>query len=563
MRRLYVMTFSAVILLLGGEAPQPGSGGGLNKKLNELSRIGVSHRFLDENTIELRDTLAGWTRVKTLKEPDEAAIRNWASTRGIPVIDIDPTLVDTSKWTGWYNYWTNVPVANDLRIPTQVRDFDGNGFPEVYGNFGGVGFPQTRCYEVHPDGSSALRRIYPSTTGYSTHIVDIDRNGLMEVAFSFGQLTYVYEQAMPLSLPTQLKFAFNPYDGLARYVSIEHMVDMDGDSVVDFVHRGADTTVSQYYLMYVSEYNSSIQNFEKTWSIEPPIPPTGFDFMDGYDVGDYDGDGRMEIISSSLRGKIRVVENTVDNLYAVTFEDSLPLVNMYYQSSGDVDRDGSREFFIGATMGSGNWTVMYEADSDNHYTPRIILNLLSGGSLDDPPYFTTDVNGDGRLELMILSGGNLYIFGSNADDSYYLWYLKRGLLSVSMNVHDMNGDGIKDLLVTSIRNSSWVSDIYTGSPLVSVGPEPPNLPDRPELQQNYPNPFNPSTNIVYKINTRTFVSLKAYDVLGREVAMLVNQTVEAGTHTVQCDAAGLPSGVYFYRLETSSSSIIKKMLLIR
>jgi hypothetical protein len=341
------------------------------------------------------------------------------------------------------------------------------------------------------------------------------------------------------------------------------MADMDGDSVMDFVHRGADTSVSQYYLMYVSEDNSSIPNFEKTWFIEPPIPPTGFDFMDGYDVGDYDSDSRMEIISSSLRGKTRIVENTGDNAYAVTFQDSLPLVNMYYQTSGDIDRDGKREFFVAATMGSGNWTVMYETDSNNHYTPRIILHLLSGGSLDDPPYFTTDVNGDGRLELMILSGGNLYIFRSNADDSYYLWYLRKGLASFSMNVHDMNGDGINDILVTSIRNSSWVSDIYNGSPLVSVGPEPPGLPERPELLQNYPNPFNPSTKIVYRIERREFVSLRVYDVLGREVATLDNQTMEAGTHALQWDAAGLPSGVYFYRLETSTSSITKKMLLLK
>ncbi len=559
MRRLYVMTFSAVILLLGGEAPQPGSGGGLNKKLNELSRIGVSHRFLDENTIELRDTLAGWTRVKTLKEPDEAAIRNWASTRGIPVIDIDPTLVDTSKWTGWYNYWTNVPVANDLRIPTQVRDFDGNGFPEVYGNFGGVGFPQTRCYEVHPDGSSALRRIYPSTTGYSTHIVDIDRNGLMEVAFSFGQLTYVYEQAMPLSLPTQLKFAFNPYDGLARYVSIEHMVDMDGDSVLDFVHRGADTTISQYYLIYVSEYNHSITNFQKKWFVETPTT----DFFDGFDVGDYDEDGNMEFLASSLWGKLFVVENGGDNTYAVTFQDSLPLVNMYYQSSGDVDRDGSREFFIGATMGSGNWTTMYEANGDNLYTPRIVLHLLSGGSLDDPPYFTEDVDGDGVVELVILSGGYLYIFKSDANDSYYLWYLRKGLSGFSMNVHDMNGDGIKDILVTSIRNSSWVSDIYTGSPLVSVGPEPPSLPDRPELQQNYPNPFNPSTVISYEIPVDVHVTLKVYDVLGREVTTLVNGVVEAGYHQTILNANNLASGLYFYRLQAGAYTSVKKLMLMK
>jgi hypothetical protein len=236
---------------------------------------------------------------------------------------------------------------------------------------------------------------------------------------------------------------------------------------------------------------------------------------------------------------------------------------MYYQTFGDVDGDGKREFFVGATMGSGNWTVMYETDGDNHYTPRVVLHLLSGGSLDDPTYFTEDINGDGRPELMILSGGNLYIFRSNADDSYYLWYLRRGLASFSMNVHDMNGDGIKDILVTNIRNSSWVSDIYTGSPLVSVGPEPPGLPEQVELLQNYPNPFNPSTRIGYRLHGREFVQLKVFDVLGREVATLVNETKGPGSHEATWNAASVASGVYLYRLQTATTSISKKMLLVR
>ncbi len=564
MHKLSVATCVAGAILFLGQTPQNTLHNVLNQKLDELSRIGITHRFLDENTIELRDTLAGWTRVKTLKEPDEAAIRGWASTRGIPVIDIDPTLVDTSEWTGWYNYWTYVFVSNgDRRVPTQAFDFDSNGFPEVYGAFGGVGFPaESRVFEVYPDGSSAQRHIYP-VAGLSTQVLDVDGNGLPDLVFNTGQFVRVYEQPSSGSLPTQLKCVFNKYNGLAGYLSIEPMADMDGDSVMDFVHRGADTTVSQYYLMYVSEYNSSIQNFEKTWSIEPPIPPTGFDFMDGYDMGDYDGDGRMEIISSSLRGKIRVVENTGNNAYAVTFEDSLPLVNMYYQSSGDIDNDGKREFFVGATMGSGNWTVMYEADSNNHFSPRILLHLLSGGSLDDPTYFCRDVNGDGQLELVILSGGWLYVFKSDANDSYYLWYLRQGPSSFTVNFHDMDGDGIQDILWSSIRESRWATDIFKGSPLVSVGPEAPGLPERAELLQNYPNPFNPNTRIVYRVRSRESVSLKVYDMLGREVQTLVNEAKTPGEYQVTWDARGFASGIYIYRMQTTAASISKKMLLVR
>jgi len=83
------------------------------------------------------------------------------------------------------------------------------------------------------------------------------------------------------------------------------------------------------------------------------------------------------------------------------------------------------------------------------------------------------------------------------------------------------------------------------------------------LHQNYPNPFNPSTTIRFSLPQRSHVTLKVFDVLGREVARLVNEKKDAGEHRVVWDATGLPSGVYFYRLTTPTFSQTKKMEVIR
>jgi len=83
------------------------------------------------------------------------------------------------------------------------------------------------------------------------------------------------------------------------------------------------------------------------------------------------------------------------------------------------------------------------------------------------------------------------------------------------------------------------------------------------LDQNYPNPFNPSTTICYQLPTQSHVALKIFDVLGREVATLVNEVKQAGTYAVQWDASGLASGVYFYRLEAGNFTSVKKLLLLR
>ena len=79
----------------------------------------------------------------------------------------------------------------------------------------------------------------------------------------------------------------------------------------------------------------------------------------------------------------------------------------------------------------------------------------------------------------------------------------------------------------------------------------------------YPNPFNPSTVLSYKLSAPVFISLKIYDILGREVAKLINEFQSSGRHTVSWNASTRPSGVYFYRLEYGGKAKVGKMLLAR
>jgi hypothetical protein len=84
-----------------------------------------------------------------------------------------------------------------------------------------------------------------------------------------------------------------------------------------------------------------------------------------------------------------------------------------------------------------------------------------------------------------------------------------------------------------------------------------------QLRQNYPNPFNPSTTIGFRILVSGFTTLNVYDVLGREVAALVNERKMAGDHVVEWRTGGLPSGVYYYRLVAGSTVETRKAILIR
>jgi Secretion system C-terminal sorting domain len=84
-----------------------------------------------------------------------------------------------------------------------------------------------------------------------------------------------------------------------------------------------------------------------------------------------------------------------------------------------------------------------------------------------------------------------------------------------------------------------------------------------ELQQNYPNPFNPSTQISFNLPVREFVTLKVFNVLGSEIAILINDNMESGLHEVTFNASGLNSGVYFYVISTKNFTSTRKMILLK
>jgi hypothetical protein len=83
------------------------------------------------------------------------------------------------------------------------------------------------------------------------------------------------------------------------------------------------------------------------------------------------------------------------------------------------------------------------------------------------------------------------------------------------------------------------------------------------LQQCYPNPFNPSTIISFTLPTRSFVALKIFDLLGREVATLVSEEMSAGSYSKQWNAANMSSGIYFYRLQAGEVTETKKLVLVK
>ncbi|MBI5475135.1 MAG: T9SS type A sorting domain-containing protein [Ignavibacteriales bacterium] len=132
-------------------------------------------------------------------------------------------------------------------------------------------------------------------------------------------------------------------------------------------------------------------------------------------------------------------------------------------------------------------------------------------------------------------------------------------------VNPLGGNAIFSIYFVDAQNGWLTADYgkicrYTGTTGVE---DINNSPNDFSLMQNYPNPFNPSTSISFIIPSKSFVSLKVFDLLGRELATLLANDLPAGRYTQQWNAEALPSGVYMYRLQAGSFNETKKLILLR
>ena len=174
-----------------------------------------------------------------------------------------------------------------------------------------------------------------------------------------------------------------------------------------------------------------------------------------------------------------------------------------------------------------------------------------------------ELNNNNILSLTINKSGDLFA-GTDANGVYESADNGNTWVQVDSNLTDL------DILSLAVDNNGVLfagtgSDgvFKTGNAPTAVKNTKTNLPTTYSLSQNYPNPFNPSTVISYQLSESSNVTLKVYDILGREIKTLVNQRQNAGAYHVSFDATGLSSGVYFYRIVAGNFSETKKLLLIK
>ena len=190
--------------------------------------------------------------------------------------------------------------------------------------------------------------------------------------------------------------------------------------------------------------------------------------------------------------------------------------------------------------------------------------------------YSTGNNIEGANRIKIDASQNLYTAGFSNSDILVLKYNSALTLqwSKTYNSPAKGNDATSDMILDNSGNlyiTGYSMGIGTNydyltikySQVVGITQNSNEVPEAYTLHQNYPNPFNPSTNIKFDIPKDSDVKIAVYDMLGKEVKILVEEHKQAGSYELNFDASKLSSGMYFYKLTAGSFTGIKKMILIK
>lgn len=330
----------------------------------------------------------------------------------------------------------------------------------------------------------------------------------------------------------------------------------------------------------------------------PPgnIPYDGYVFGEGIIGGLFNGDYYPDLALSMRRipqqhinGSIHFYWggpefDTIPDLVISrpgNYQDDYDMFGTVLENVGDLNGDGYDDFFAGRQPSSDSVGFVYFGGPNLDTVPGLMLYENSGKAR-----WAGDLNGDGYDDLITslygsLSGlGDVYVYlGGNPMDNIpdfelHNWSFPGYQVYFGQDcsgIGDFNGDGVNDFAFSAIdADSKGVVYIFSGwkeSTDVNYHYEP-ILPEEFALYQNYPNPFNSETTVKFAIPSRTRVTLRVNDILGRQVVTLLDKELLAGQYQIRWDgrdAAGnvVSSGVYILSLEAGFEQVSRKAILLK
>ncbi len=459
--------------------------------------------------------------------------------------------------------FTNITVSSGINVPVNYQtttaawgDINRDGFLDLYicnyGNIEGAGEQPNYFYKNNGNGtftditnsSGAKDSLYKKPL--SIVIFDYNMDGWQDIYISMDK----YQRS------TLFKNLGNEtFQDVTVFSNTQCNFDAMGTAVGDYNHDGLlDMHISNGppgNATFRNNGNGTFTNVAVATNTTINKECWGNSFID------YDNDGWCDLYASSAAG-IDMCDvlyknnsnNTFSNIcFSIGIRDS---TFTYGIAKGDYNNDGYPDII--ATMSRDSVAHFYKnSTGSNNWIKLKCIGVQS--NKDAIGTIVTSYAG-GDMNRQVILGGNSFL---SCDDVELIFGLGTADRSDSIVINWTNGHIDRSYNIQ--KNGRYTA--VEGSGVIGIEPISNEVPFAYGLFQNYPNPFNPTTKIRFSIPEAGYVTLKVYDISGREVKTIVNHSMSAGTYEADFDASGISSGVYFYKMTSANFTNTKKMIITK
>jgi hypothetical protein len=495
------------------------------------------------------------------------SIKNYTDTENARdanlIIDLDT--LNLAYWANLYYQWGGLDAANFLLdAKFIVTDANKNGKNEIYAFNDGY---STIIFEDNYDSSF----IVVDSIGYISFpiydIGDITNNGLSDIIVrSDDNKLRFFRQDSSNGYINKQEFVYHPFPAVYQPNDVT-FYDLDNDGKQEIIYYLDAGSLDSIWALsnHVARYNPAINNYELIYYHRPT--PNWFTF--GFSVGDFDSDGKNNFSTGSIDGNYFIYEYVSGDDVNVEYQMQLETVNAFLSvMSEDMNGNGKNEIWVGSDFSSslyGGVTRVFVLEPAGNNTYQVIYQIdirgLFSGIYGRIRY--VDVDGDGIKEIFLNNGTLVFCFKYSPQRNFYLYFIIDTWDYSSdeydgTDVADLDSDSIPEFIMQkkAYPPTRYKSVFWKRDKTVDVKEINNSIPDEFNLYQNYPNPFNPSTTIRFSILQEAKLNIKIYNILGKEITQLLNETRSSGEYEISwngTDGKGnsVPSGIYFITMKAN------------